>query len=183
MLNVWMKGCDSFLGIQDTLKALADPIRREILNLLKNGRLSAGDDGTGLVYTKGNADEGFDVCGVSYNNPTEEVFLAYGMTDVMLADDQEHILCRRYDGQSEDDQLVFLTSFEEETKELGTPVSDMYAWENGAVYYFASGENTECELEDFVIDSRGNTEQWQELQKEAESYHPVPTECQSLYEY
>ena len=43
MLNVWMKGCDSFLGIQDTLKALADPIRREILNLLKNGRLSAGD--------------------------------------------------------------------------------------------------------------------------------------------
>ena len=33
-----MKGRDEFLGIQDTLKALADPIRREILNLLKNGR-------------------------------------------------------------------------------------------------------------------------------------------------
>ena len=34
---------DEFLGIQDTLKALEDPIRREILNLLKNGRLSAGE--------------------------------------------------------------------------------------------------------------------------------------------
>ena len=31
------------MGIQDTLKALADPIRREILNLLKNGRLSTGE--------------------------------------------------------------------------------------------------------------------------------------------
>ena len=34
---------DEFLGIQNTLKALADPIRRKILNLLKNGRLSAGE--------------------------------------------------------------------------------------------------------------------------------------------
>ncbi|MBR4956027.1 MAG: winged helix-turn-helix transcriptional regulator, partial [Clostridia bacterium] len=31
------------VAIQSTLKALADPIRREILNLLKSGRMSAGD--------------------------------------------------------------------------------------------------------------------------------------------
>ena len=31
------------MGLQNTLRALADPIRREILNLLKNGRMSAGD--------------------------------------------------------------------------------------------------------------------------------------------
>lgn len=30
------------MGLQHTLKALSDPIRRDILNLLKKGRLSAG---------------------------------------------------------------------------------------------------------------------------------------------
>ena len=42
------------MGIQNTLKALSDPIRREILNLLKKGRMSAGD----IV-------EHFDVTGAS----------------------------------------------------------------------------------------------------------------------
>ena len=31
------------MGIQNTMKALSDPIRREILDLRKSGRLSAGD--------------------------------------------------------------------------------------------------------------------------------------------
>lgn len=31
------------MGLQQTLRALADPVRREILNLLKAGRLSAGE--------------------------------------------------------------------------------------------------------------------------------------------
>ena len=31
------------MGIQNTLKALADPTRRQILELLKGGRLSAGE--------------------------------------------------------------------------------------------------------------------------------------------
>ena len=30
------------MGLQHTLKALSDPTRREILNLLKGGRMSAG---------------------------------------------------------------------------------------------------------------------------------------------
>ena len=33
------------MGIQNTLKALSDPIRREILERLKAGRLSAGEIG------------------------------------------------------------------------------------------------------------------------------------------
>ncbi|MBR6515071.1 MAG: winged helix-turn-helix transcriptional regulator [Clostridia bacterium] len=31
------------MGLQNTLKALSDPTRREILNLLKKGRMSAGE--------------------------------------------------------------------------------------------------------------------------------------------
>ncbi|MBE5943216.1 MAG: winged helix-turn-helix transcriptional regulator [Lachnospiraceae bacterium] len=31
------------MALQNTLKALSDPIRREILNLLKEGRMSAGE--------------------------------------------------------------------------------------------------------------------------------------------
>ena len=42
------------MGLQQTLKALSDPIRREILNTLKAGRLSAGE----IV-------ERFDVTGAS----------------------------------------------------------------------------------------------------------------------
>ena len=31
------------MGLQNTMRALADPTRREILNILKKGRMSAGD--------------------------------------------------------------------------------------------------------------------------------------------
>lgn len=31
------------MGIQNTIKAMSDPVRREILDILKNGRLPAGE--------------------------------------------------------------------------------------------------------------------------------------------
>ena len=31
------------MSLQNTLRALSDPIRREILNLLKGGRMAAGE--------------------------------------------------------------------------------------------------------------------------------------------
>ena len=39
------------MSLQATLRALADPIRREILNLLKRGRMSAGDIGEHFPVT------------------------------------------------------------------------------------------------------------------------------------
>ena len=42
------------MGIQNTMRAIADPIRREILSLLKRGRMSAGE-----------ITEHFDVTGAS----------------------------------------------------------------------------------------------------------------------
>ncbi len=39
MLNDGVKN----MGLQQTLKALADPVRREILDMLRFGRMSAGD--------------------------------------------------------------------------------------------------------------------------------------------
>ena len=44
MLNdIILKERSGIVSLQNTLKALADPIRREILGMLKGGRLSAGD--------------------------------------------------------------------------------------------------------------------------------------------
>lgn len=39
------------MGFAETFKALSDPIRREILRLLKNGRLSAGEIGSHFEMT------------------------------------------------------------------------------------------------------------------------------------
>ena len=39
------------MSLQNTLRALADPVRREILELLKGGRLSAGDLGAHFDIT------------------------------------------------------------------------------------------------------------------------------------
>ena len=39
------------MGLQSTLRALADPVRREILDLLKTGRLSAGEIGSHFDIT------------------------------------------------------------------------------------------------------------------------------------
>ena len=39
------------MGFAETFKALSDPIRREILEMLKKGRMSAGDIGSNFDMT------------------------------------------------------------------------------------------------------------------------------------
>ena len=39
------------MGLQNTLKALSDPVRREILNMLKAGRMAAGEIADGFQIT------------------------------------------------------------------------------------------------------------------------------------
>lgn len=39
------------MGLRDSFKALSDPTRQEILQLLKDGRMSAGDIGTHFEMT------------------------------------------------------------------------------------------------------------------------------------
>ena len=95
------------MGIQDTLKALADPIRREILNLLKNGRLSAGE-----------ICEHFSVTGASISrhlailkeadlirNQREGKFIYYELNTSVLESILPLILSRRQDAE---DRLSYL---------------------------------------------------------------------------
>ncbi len=39
------------MGFQETFKALSDPVRRDILQLLKNGKMSAGDISSNFEIT------------------------------------------------------------------------------------------------------------------------------------
>ena len=39
------------MGMNETMKALSDPVRRDILQLLKNGRKSAGEIGEHFLLT------------------------------------------------------------------------------------------------------------------------------------
>ncbi|MBQ7951298.1 MAG: winged helix-turn-helix transcriptional regulator [Clostridia bacterium] len=39
------------MGMNETLKAISDPVRRDILNLLKNGKKSAGEIGEQFQLT------------------------------------------------------------------------------------------------------------------------------------
>lgn len=41
----------TYMGFAETFKALSDPVRREILMLLKKGRMSAGDIGSNFDMT------------------------------------------------------------------------------------------------------------------------------------
>ena len=66
------------MAFADTFKALSDPVRREILQLLKNGRMSAGEIGGHFDMTGGNdllSSEYFEESGSGLGDESKELCL------------------------------------------------------------------------------------------------------------
>ena len=62
-----------FLSFAETFKALSDPVRREILELLKKGRMSAGEIASHFDMTQATVSEDFEKSR-SYQGNTGEKF-------------------------------------------------------------------------------------------------------------
>ena len=76
------------MALQDTLRALADPIRREILYLLKGGRLSAGDIASHFDVTGASISRHLSVLKVSdlIRDTREGKFIYYDLNTSVLED-------------------------------------------------------------------------------------------------
>ena len=74
------------MSLQNTLRALADPIRREILTLLKNGRMSAGDIGAHFDVTGASVSRHLSVLKEAdlIRDPREGKFIYYELNASVL---------------------------------------------------------------------------------------------------
>ena len=91
------------MAIQNTLKALADPIRREILAMLKNGRMSAGDIADKFTVTDASISRHLSVLKEAYliRDSREGKFIFYSLNTSVLEDIMLWITNLK--GDSEDD--------------------------------------------------------------------------------
>ena len=125
------------LGMQDTLHALADPTRREILNLLKQSRLSAGEisnhfsisgaaisrhlsvlKDADLIYKNGGGNGPFQVLSDQYWNDVDSLF-AENVSHAWLEAEPENaepyaLLGAYYSGQDDENGIVELLKKAEE---------------------------------------------------------------------
>ena len=91
------------MAIQNTLKALADPIRREILAMLKNGRMSAGDISDKFTVTDASISRHLSVLKEAdlIRDSREGKFIFYSLNTSVLEDIMLWITNLK--GDSEDD--------------------------------------------------------------------------------
>ncbi|MBR4950659.1 MAG: winged helix-turn-helix transcriptional regulator [Clostridia bacterium] len=89
--------------MQNTLKALADPIRREILAMLKNGRMSAGDIADKFTVTDASISRHLSVLKEAdlIRDSREGKFIFYSLNTSVLEDIMFWITNLK--GDSEDD--------------------------------------------------------------------------------
>jgi len=94
------------LSLQNTMKALADPVRREILNMLKKGRLSAGEIGEHFDITAAAISRHLAVlkdAGLIFDN-REGKFIFYELNTSVL--EEVLLWISALKGDSDDDKKV-----------------------------------------------------------------------------
>ena len=94
------------MSLQNTMKALADPVRREILNMLKKGRLSAGEIGEHFDITAAAISRHLAVlkdAGLIFDN-REGKFIFYELNTSVL--EEVLLWISALKGDSDDDKKV-----------------------------------------------------------------------------
>ena len=94
------------MGLQQTLRALADPIRREILNLLKSGRMSAGEIAGHLSVTDASISRHLSVLKEAdlIRDTREGKFIFYDINTSVL--EEIMLWIKVLKGEKEDEKMV-----------------------------------------------------------------------------
>lgn len=94
------------MGLQQTLRALADPIRREILNLLKSGRMSAGEIASHFLVTDASISRHLSVLKEAdlIRDTREGKFIFYDINTSVL--EEIMLWIKVLKGENEDEKLV-----------------------------------------------------------------------------
>lgn len=94
------------MGLQNTLRALADPIRREILDLLKGGRLSAGEISAHFDVTAASVSRHLSVLKEAdlIRDHREGKYIFYELNTSVLEEIMLWLTCLK--GESNDDEAI-----------------------------------------------------------------------------
>lgn len=94
------------MGLQNTLRALADPIRRDILDLLKGGRLSAGEISAHFDVTAASVSRHLSVLKEAdlIRDHREGKYIFYELNTSVLEEIMLWLTCLK--GESNDDEAI-----------------------------------------------------------------------------